>query len=81
MQQRKPPTAKLSDFKGKPVRVTATPKADDQTDITGTYDMLERYTDKDGFHCPRCSFITSDREQAVYHLEEEINKALAKLGT
>jgi len=70
----------LKDTPGKPTQVSISQEGKDDADSIATYDMLERYTDKDGFHCPRCSFTTSDREQAVYHLEEEINKALAKLG-
>lgn len=70
----------LNDFKGKPTRVSVTRSPMDDADAIGTEGMLQQFTDKDGFHCPRCSFTTTDRDEAVYHLEEEINKALDKLG-
>jgi len=70
----------LNDFPGKPSRVSVSREGKDDADAIGTEAMLQQFTDKDGFHCPRCPFTTSDREAAVYHLEEEINKALDKLG-
>ncbi|GAI83195.1 unnamed protein product, partial [marine sediment metagenome] len=33
-----------------------------------------------GFHCPRCGVVITDPEKAIYHLAEEINKALDHLG-
>jgi len=75
----KPPT-RLTDFKGKPPRVEVTAKSKDEADIAITKAFIERYTDNDGFHCPRCPYTTTKPDEAVYHLAEEINKALDHLG-
>jgi len=67
---------KLSDFKGKLTRVKVDRQPKDEADIIATNALIQQYTDKDGFHCPRCPFTTSDREEAVNHLAMEINKTL-----
>ena len=59
------------------VRVTYEPK--DQADIEATKALLQLYTDKDGFKCPRCNKIITDPTEAVEHLAEEINNALTWL--
>jgi len=78
-EKAKPPT-KLTDFKGKPVSVEATRDCKDEADIAATRGLLELYTQQDGFHCPRCGEVITNPEDAVNHLAEEINKALARLG-
>jgi len=70
----------LADFKGKPPKVEVTREVTDEADRTATQALIELYTDKDGFHCPRCPFTTTNPEEAVYHLAEEINKALTHLS-
>lgn len=70
----------ITEFKGKPTRVTVTREAKDESDLIATQALLELYTQPDGFHCPRCGVILTNAEEAVYHLAEEINKGLAMLG-
>ncbi len=70
----------LADFKGKPPRVEVTREPNDDADVAATRAFLDQYTDKDGFHCPRCPFTTTNIKDATYHLAEEINKALDHLS-
>lgn len=70
----------LTDFKGKPIRVTPTRNPKDPADLEATRALLLAYSDKDGFHCPRCGVVIKNPEEAVYHLGEEINKALDHLA-
>lgn len=79
MKKEKKEPKKLADFKGKLPRVVADRQPKDEADMIATNALIERYTNETGFHCPRCPFTTTDREEAVYHLEMEINKALAWL--
>ncbi|MBA7587275.1 hypothetical protein ES708_29300 [subsurface metagenome] len=79
MKKEKKQPDKLEDFKGKLTRVKVDREPKDEADIIATNALIEQYTDKDGFHCPRCTFTTSNREEAVIHLGEEINKTLAWL--
>ncbi|MBA7554003.1 hypothetical protein ES705_46613 [subsurface metagenome] len=75
----KPPTS-LADFKGNPPRVQVTKQPKDEGDRIATIALLNQYTQKDGFHCPRCGVIITKPEEAINHLAEEINKSLALLG-
>ena len=75
----KTPPPKITDFKGKPVTIEATRECKDLADIEATKGFLELYTQPDGFHCPRCEAIITNPEEAVIHLAEEMNKALAHL--
>ena len=77
-QSKSPP--KLTDFKAKPPRVEVTRDSKDEADMAATKGLLELYTQPDGFHCPRCGVVITNVEEAVYHLAEEINKALDHLG-
>lgn len=70
----------LNDIKGKPPRIEATTEAIDEADRIATQGLIELYTQPDGFHCPRCPFTTTNVDEAVYHLAEEMNKALAHLS-
>jgi len=79
MENRTPPPIKLTDFKGNPPRVEVDRGCKDEADISATKGLLDLYTQPDGFHCPRCGVIIKDIEEAVNHLAEEINKALAHL--
>jgi len=79
MEQKPIPPVKITDFKGKPARVEATRDCKDEADIAATKGFLELYTQPDGFHCPRCGVVITNPEDAVYHLAEEINKALDHL--
>jgi len=74
------PTHKLTDFKGKAPRVEVTRQPKDPADVLTTKALIRQYTQEDGFHCPACKAIIKDPEQAVYHLADEINKAMEKLG-
>ena len=78
-QPTKPPTD-LSAFKGKPPRVTVTKGSKDEGDGVATLALLQQYTQEDGFNCPRCGVVITNPEEAINHLAEEINKALALLG-
>jgi len=80
MKKEDKPPAKITDFKGRSPRISVTTTPDDVADIDATNLLLQQYTDKDGFHCPMCPFTTSNREEAVYHLAEELNKALDYIG-
>lgn len=80
MENRQKAPTSLTDFKGKPPRVTPTREVKDAADLAATKALLEQYTQDDGFHCPRCGVVIKNPEQAVYHLAEEINKALERLG-
>jgi uncharacterized C2H2 Zn-finger protein len=77
--QEKIPTG-LADFKGKPPRVEVTREPKDEADILATKALIQQYTQDDGFHCPACGEVFKDPEKAVYHLAEEINKALDHLS-
>ena len=68
------------DFKGRLTRIEVTREATDEADVEATKGLLELYTQPDGFHCPRCPFTTTNIDEAVYHLGEEMNKALDHLG-
>ena len=79
MKKKEKEPKSLADFKGKLTRVKVDREPKDEADIIATNALIQQHTDKDGFHCPRCPFTTSNREEAVYHLGEEINKTLAWL--
>lgn len=68
------------DIKGKLARIEVTREATDEADVVATKAFIEQFTDKDGFHCPRCPFTTTNVDEAVYHLADEMNKALAHLS-
>jgi len=70
----------LADFKGKPPRVEVTREPKDEADILATKALIEQYTQPDGFHCPACGVVIKSPEEAVYHLADEINKAMDSLG-
>ena len=69
-----------SGFKGSIPRIEASTESPDEADRIATQGLLELYTQPDGFHCPRCDFTTSKPDEAVSHLAEEMNKALAHLS-
>ena len=69
-----------SDFKGRMPRIEVTTESTDEADSIATQGLIELYTQPDGFHCPRCDFTTSKPDEAVAHLAEEMNKALAHLS-
>jgi len=71
---------KLTDFKGKPLRVSPTTTPSDPGDLEATQSLILSYTDQDGFHCPKCHATITNPTEAVYHLAGEINKALEQLG-
>ncbi len=79
MENRPTPPTRLSDFKGKPPRVEVSKEPKDEADIIATDALIERYTQPDGWHCPRCGVVLKDRDEIVEHLAEEINKALDHL--
>jgi hypothetical protein len=70
----------LGDIKGMSIKVGVTKEQADNADIYATSQLLELYTEEGVFKCPRCPFTTKDQEKAVYHLAEEINKALTHLA-
>jgi len=80
MQHQVKPPSSLADLKGKPPGVEVTTQAKDEADRVATLALLNHYTQEDGFHCPKCGVVIKDPEQAINHLAEEINKALALLG-
>ncbi|MBA7563520.1 hypothetical protein ES708_05179 [subsurface metagenome] len=80
MKKKEKEPKSLADFKGKLTRVKVDREPKDEADIIATNALIQQYTDKDGFHCPRCPFTTTNREEAVNHLAEEINKTLDWLG-
>ncbi|MBA7664240.1 hypothetical protein ES703_72297 [subsurface metagenome] len=74
-----PPTG-LADFKGKPPRIEVTREPKDEADVLATKALIQQYTQDDGFHCPACGLVYKNPEEAVYHLAEEMNKALDYLS-
>lgn len=80
MEKEEPKNPKITDFKGLTTRVSVTKSPTDNADIYATAQLLELYTEKGVFSCPRCPFTTTDQEKAVNHLAEEINKALTHLA-
>ncbi|GAH64407.1 unnamed protein product [marine sediment metagenome] len=80
MQKRPTTPTSLADFKAKPIRVTVTKSSEDPGDLEATRALILAYTQDDGFHCPRCGVVITNPEEAINHLAEEINKALALLG-
>jgi len=80
MKQPHAAETKLADFKAKPASIEVTRDCKDEADISATKGFLELYTQQDGFHCPRCGVVITKPEEAVYHLAEEMNKALAHLA-
>ncbi|KKN21792.1 hypothetical protein LCGC14_0921720 [marine sediment metagenome] len=80
-KEKKPKKPKrLADFKGNPPGVQVVKHAKDQADVLATKVLMDLYSDKDGFHCPRCGVTITDGDKAVIHLAEEINEGLARLG-
>lgn len=76
MQNREKPPTRLSDFKGKFIRVSVTKTPKDPADLEATRALILAYSDQDGFHCPQCGVVITNPEEAVNHLAEEINKTL-----
>jgi len=70
----------LASFKGKSPQVRVTKHPKNEADVAATKVLMDLYTQDDGFHCPRCGVVITNGDQAVAHLGEEINKALAQLG-
>jgi len=77
-QAKKP--IKLTDFEGKPLRVTPTRKPKDPGDLEATRSLIQAYSDKDGFHCPKCGITITNPDEAVIHLGEEINKSIEQIS-
>lgn len=77
---RQPGPLNLRDFKGKPTFVAVQKKDWNDADMAATRSLIETYTDKDGFHCPRCGATITNPEEAIDHLATEINKAMQELG-
>jgi hypothetical protein len=50
-------------------------------DETATRLLLEAYTTKDGFRCPKCGEVITDPNKAIDHLKEEINSAIVRHNT
>lgn len=80
MKDREKPPTRLGDFKGKSPRVEVIRDSKDEGDIAATKALLIRYTQDDGFHCPRCDAVIKKPEEAIAHLAEEINKGMERLG-
>jgi len=70
------PPNPLTDTNGAPLRVHLTREPKNIADRTTTQALIEAYTDKDGFHCPKCGKVITNPDKAVEHLEGEINKTL-----
>jgi len=76
---KQPPT----DFMPAPAhlpRVTATRGSKSEDDILATQMLLDAYQSKDGWKCPRCPYITTDADDFIFHLADEINKSIASLA-
>ena len=71
---------RLTDFKGKPPRVEVSRESKDEADYAATKGLIDRYTQPDGWHCPRCNIIITNQDEIVEHLAYEINKALDHLA-
>jgi len=80
MENRQKAPTRLADFKTNPPRVEVTKVPKDDADVAITNALIERYTQPDGFHCPRCGEIFTNAEKAVEHMADEINKALDLIG-
>ncbi|MBA7610690.1 hypothetical protein ES703_17902 [subsurface metagenome] len=80
MQNRAKPPISLAQNQSRPPGVTVTTENKEQADSVATQGLLAFYTQDDGFHCPKCGVVINNPEEAVNHLAEEINKALALLG-
>ncbi|GAH69017.1 unnamed protein product [marine sediment metagenome] len=80
MEKRPRPPTKITDFKGKALRIEVSREPKDEADVAATKAFLELYTQDDGFHCPRCGVVITNPEEAVYHLADEMNKALAHIS-
>jgi hypothetical protein len=76
MTNNQPPPNKPQPSVNKPIRVTPTYNTQNTADLEATRGLIAMYTDKDGFHCPKCGMTTTDPQEAVLHLAEEINSAL-----
>jgi len=80
MPGRGKPPGGLTDFQGKPARVTVTRESGNGADSIVTKGFIDLYTQPDGFHCPRCSAVITSYDEAVSHMADEMNKALDLLG-
>ena len=80
MENRTKPPLSFKDLKSEPPRVEVTREPQNEADIIATRNLVELYTQPDGFHCPKCGVVFTTPDDAVYHLAEEINKALAHLS-
>ncbi|MBA7495987.1 hypothetical protein ES702_06583 [subsurface metagenome] len=47
-----------------------------EQDRLATQAMLDAWTTKDGYQCPRCPYKTTKTDDFLEHLETEINKAM-----
>jgi len=74
------PPESLADIKANPPTVSFTDQPTDEADIAATRALIEQYTQPDGFHCPKCGAVIEDITEAIHHLADEMNKALAHLG-
>lgn len=74
----KPPMPpSLSDFTSRQVpRVKLVTGGQQEQDILATQAMLDAWQTPDGWKCPRCPYLTTDRHSFLEHLETEINKAM-----
>jgi hypothetical protein len=77
-EKREPPL--LSDFLPKQTFVTLQRQGGNEADAAATKSLIETFTDKDGFHCPRCKATITNPEEAVEHLAMEINKAMQEMS-
>lgn len=79
----KPPPATETLATGKSpqqLRVTVDRDSQSEQDALATKALIEAYQTKDGFKCPRCPYITTNPEDFISHIADEINKSLATLG-
>jgi len=79
----KPPLATETPATAKPtqqIRVTVGKPNPSAQDALATKGLIEAYQTKDGFKCPRCPYSTTNTDEFIDHIAEEINKSLATLG-
>jgi hypothetical protein len=48
-------------------------------DEAATRYLYEAYTDKDGFHCPKCGKTITNPNEAIDHIKDEINETMANI--
>jgi len=60
--------------------LTLTHDQTNQPDVQATKMLLDAYHQDDGWHCPRCPYITTNADEFAQHLIDEFASGMADLA-